>query len=401
MQGQGATLTGKKVLLLIPEAFGFAGGIQMFCRALCMAAGRWAQRHQASVSAIVLNDRVEPESRYVNGDFSSYVRAGGSKASFVRTYLQEILTRRPDLIVAGHVSLSPLILFPAAVTSHVRSCVITYGEEVWHAQPFLKRKALARAETILAISDETKAELLKHNELEPDRVRLFPCSLDPFWRAEADVFETARAERSPRPPMILTVCRLGKSDVYKGVDSVIKSLPRVVEEFGSVDYRIVGKGDDIPRLKALAGELGVAQYVTFTGLLSEEELREHYRRCTLFVMPSEKEGFGIVFLEAMAYAKPVIGGAHGGTPSVVKHEETGLLVRRLDIEQIAGAILCLLRDEGLSARLGRAGHERLLREFTFQKFEENLETVFRSMLVNCEGRTQDGSRPAPRNVAGV
>lgn len=370
----------KRILLLLPEAFGFAGGIQMFCRAFCMAVGRWAHRYQASASAIVLNDKVEPESRYVNGDFSSYVRAGGSKASFVGTYMREVVTCRPDLIVAGHVSLSPLTLFPSAVTSKVRSCIITYGEEVWHALPFLERKALERAETILAISDDTKASLLKHNQLEPDRIRLFPCSLDPFWRAEVDVLETSLATETASPPMLLTVCRLGKADAYKGVDSVIKSIPRVVEEFGPVDYRIVGKGDDIPRLKALAAELDVAQYVTFTGLLSEEELREHYRRCTLFVMPSEKEGFGIVFLEAMAYAKPVIGGAHGGTPSVVNDEETGLLVKRLDIEQLTVAILRILRDEVLCQRLGRAGHERLLREFTFQKFEENLDAVFRSAL---------------------
>ena len=401
MQGQESTLKGKRVLLLMPEAFGFAGGIQMFCRALCMAAGRWAQRHQASVSAIVLNDRVEPEPRYMEGGFSSYVHTGGSKAGFIKTYIREILARRPDLIVAGHVSLSPLTLFPAALTSKVRSCVITYGEEVWRAQPLLERKALARAHSILAISDDTKAELLKHNDLQPDRIRLFPCSLDPFWRAEDGVFATAGSAQAGRPPMLLTVCRLGKTDAYKGVDSVIRSIPRVVEEFGAVDYRVVGKGDDIPRLQALAAELGVAPYVTFTGPLSEEELREHYRRCALFVMPSEKEGFGIVFLEAMAYGKPVIGGAHGGTPSVVNHEETGLLVRRLDIEQLAGAILRLLHDEGLRERFGRAGRERLLREFTFQKFEENLDAVFRAALGSYELRTRSGGQPATRNVPGV
>jgi len=401
MLEQDSSLTGKQVLLLIPEVFGFAGGIQMFCRALCLAAGRWAQRQDALVSAIVLNDKVEPEPRYVNGDFTAYVRAGGSKAAFVKSYLQEIITRRPDLIVAGHVSLSPLTLFPVALTSNVRSCVITYGEEVWRTPSALERMALARAESVLAISDNTKAELLKHNDLQPDRIKLFPCSLDPFWRVEPGVFETVESLQQPKPPMLLTVCRLGKTDKYKGVDSVIKSIPRVVAEFGPVDYRIVGKGDDVPRLQSLAAELGVTQYVTFTGPLSEEELREHYRRCTLFVMPSEKEGFGIVFLEAMAYGKPVIGGAHGGTPSVVKHEETGLLVKRLDIEQITGAILRMLRDEGLRDRFGRAGHERLLREFTFQKFEENLDLVFREALGGYEPRTRNSGRTATHNVSGV
>src|SRR4051812_17584363 len=100
----------KKVLLLIPEAFGFAGGIQMFCRALFRAAGNWAARQDADLSAIVLNDRVVPDSRYVDGGFRSYRHHGTSKGSFVKSYLSEVLGHRPHLVIAAHVNLSPLTL---------------------------------------------------------------------------------------------------------------------------------------------------------------------------------------------------------------------------------------------------------------------------------------------------
>ena len=151
----------------------------------------------------------------------------------------------------------------------------------------------------------------------------------------------------------------------------------VVQEIGPVEYRVIGQGDDVPRLRALAAGLGVARYVNFMGGISDAELRSQYGRCSLFVMPSKKEGFGIVFLEAMAYGKPVIGGAHGGTPSVVKDGETGLLIDNADIVGIANSISQLLSNEGMREQFGNAGHQRLLDEFTFEKFEHNLQEVFR------------------------
>jgi phosphatidyl-myo-inositol dimannoside synthase len=194
--------------------------------------------------------------------------------------------------------------------------------------------------------------------------------------------------------MLLTVSGLTAGDAYKGVDSVIESLPEVIRQCGAVDYRVVGSGDDIPRLRALAERLGVADSVTFTGALTDEALQECYRRCSLFVMPSEGEGFGIVFLEAMAYEKAVIGGAHAGTPSVVAHGETGLLVERSDIRGLAAAIVRIRGDEQLRRRLGSAGKQRLLDRFVFAKFAENLDTLLTSCLAAQEGA------PLQRQAAG-
>jgi glycosyltransferase involved in cell wall biosynthesis len=115
------------------------------------------------------------------------------------------------------------------------------------------------------------------------------------------------------------------------------------------------------------------------GELPDSELREQYRQCSLFAMPSRKEGFGIVFLEAMAYGKPVVAGAHGGTPSVVKDGETGLLVENSDVRGIARAIIRLLNDQGTREKFGKAGHDRLLNHFTFDQFERNFRAVVESV----------------------
>jgi glycosyltransferase involved in cell wall biosynthesis len=252
----------------------------------------------------------------------------------------------------------------------VKIAVAAHGIEVWKPLTKLQRKAVQGADAVLAVSEYTRVQTIKHSGISPDKVRIFPCTLDPHWRVDSDEgrFEAAT-------PVILSVARMTKDDDYKGIDNVIRSLPSVVKNVGLVEYRVVGEGDDLPRLRDLARDLGVLEYVNFIGGLTDAELRDQYKGCSLFVMPSHKEGFGIVFLEAMAYGKPIVGGAQGGTPSVVQNGKTGLLVDYGDVAGIANSITRLLRDDTLRERYGRAGHRRLLNEFTFERFEQNLSAL--------------------------
>lgn len=364
----------RRMLLVLPESFNCAGGIQMFCRALSLAAGRWAESTGGKLDALVLNDSGAPDPRYVNGVFSSYVGAGKSKPKLIANYLRRLLSSKYDLIIFGHVSLSPLALLAKVVRPGARSVVLTYGVEVWHPLNRIQRYALQHADAVLTISDYTKAQLAKHQSAPAEKIKIFPCTLDPHWQTGSPI-----AGDQSKSPTILSVTRMNKDDRYKGIDNVIRSLPTVVEEVGPVEYKVIGEGDDIPRLRALAAGLGVSRYMTFAGRMSETELREQYQRCSLFVMPSRKEGFGIVFLEAMSFRKPVVAGAHGGTPSVVKDGETGLLVDNADVPGIARSVISLLKDEETRDRFGQAGYERLLKLFTFDEFEKNFREVIQSV----------------------
>lgn len=364
----------KRTLLVLPEAFNCAGGIQMFCRALCLAAGNWAQANGASVDVLVLNDTGVPDAGYMSGGIASFAGAGKSKPRFVRHYLRRVSANRYDHIIFGHVYLSPLAMLARLFNPAVKIGVISYGIEVWQPLTASQRRALLKSDVILAISDYTKEEVIRHNNVPAEKVTIFPCTLDPHWKEAAPAPESEES-----PLMILSVARMKKEDRYKGIDSVIKSLPAIVRSVGPLEYAVVGQGDDVPRLKALAAGLGVSRYVRFMGGVSDAELRSLYRRCAVFVMPSKKEGFGIVFLEAMAYGKPVVAGAHGGAPSVVKDGETGLLVESSDVGAIADSLISLLGDKGMRRDFGRAGHRRLLEEFTFGKFERNLGEVLRAL----------------------
>ncbi len=157
--------------------------------------------------------------------------------------------------------------------------------------------------------------------------------------------------------VILTVARL---DDNKGHDMVIQALDRVRQSVGPVRYLIVGRGREEQRLRTLASTLGCAEEVIFAGFVPESELPFFYAACDVFIMASrprrgEFEGLGIVFLEAGACGKPVIGGRSGGVPEAVIDGVTGILVDPTDAGEISDALVRLLRDPEEAAPMGRQG----------------------------------------------
>jgi glycosyltransferase involved in cell wall biosynthesis len=151
------------------------------------------------------------------------------------------------------------------------------------------------------------------------------------------------------------------------VDHVLEAMHKLRRELPELAYTIVGDGGDRPRLEALARSLRVDQRVTFAGWQNHFELAEAYRACDVFVLPSAQEGFGLVFLEAMATGKPVLAARAGAVPEVVVDGETGVLVDYGDVDALAAAILRLSRDAGLRRTLGEAGRKRFLEQFSFEQ----------------------------------
>ncbi len=173
--------------------------------------------------------------------------------------------------------------------------------------------------------------------------------------------------------VILTVSRL---DERKGHDMVIRALPEVIEAVPEVVYLIVGRGREERRLRELVSSLGLEDRVVFAGYVPDEELPLYYNICDLFVLPNritegsmlrgDYEGFGIVFLEASACCKPVVGGNTGGAGDAVLHERTGLLIDPLSMEEISSAIIELLMNRERAEEMGRLGRERAVREFDWR-----------------------------------
>ncbi len=201
--------------------------------------------------------------------------------------------------------------------------------------------------------------------------------------------------------VILTASRLLPR---KGIDMVLRGLPGVRARFPGLLYLVFGAGDDLERLRRLAGELGCADCVRFEGRVAQADLGFYYCAADLFVMPSRHipgesvEGFGIVYAEAGYYGLPVIGGRAGGVPEVVLDGRTGLLVDPENPADIAAAIVSLLEDPAWRRELGAAGRTRVHEDLTWSHVAARVARAIDARLA-CD-RTPDGARPRVRGLEG-
>jgi glycosyltransferase involved in cell wall biosynthesis len=142
--------------------------------------------------------------------------------------------------------------------------------------------------------------------------------------------------------MLLTVARLAGRDRHKGYDVVLDALPDIRQSVPGVRYVIVGEGDDRPRIERRIRELGLERDVTLAGFVPDTELPDYYSLCTLFAMPSKREGFGIVYLEAMACGRPALAGDRDGSRDALLDGELGVLVDPDDVAALGDAVIEVL-----------------------------------------------------------
>jgi phosphatidylinositol alpha-1,6-mannosyltransferase len=153
---------------------------------------------------------------------------------------------------------------------------------------------------------------------------------------------------------------------------LIAAWPRVVSRIPDAQLVVAGAGDDAARLKQKAARGGAGTNILFTGFVSRATLDTLYRRAALFALPSRSEGFGLVYLEAMTHRLACVGSVHDAAREVIVDGQTGQLVQQDDIDGLADTIAALLLDEPRRRRMGEAGHERLMKEFSVDRFSDRL-----------------------------
>lgn len=262
--------------------------------------------------------------------------------------------------------------------------IYAHGNEIFDvlSSPWPKpRFSIIKAGRVLANSRFT-AELVEKAGADPARIEVVhaACDVDRFRPLVANgELRRDLLGSSDRAPVILSVGGLMER---KGHDMVIAALPELVTRFPKLVYLIVGDGPCRSNLQKLAVKTGVGASVVFAGKVPDDRLPYAYSVCDVFVMPSrhrqefgDVEGLGLVYLEANACAKPVVGGRSGGVPDAVIDGVTGFLVDPSSPEDIASAIGRLLSSPELAARLGRQGRDRVLAEFTWRHFMDRIRRI--------------------------
>ena len=349
-----------RVLLLATGAFGGHGGIALYNRdfltALCTHPG---------CTEVIAIPRLMPAEPGPLPAKLTYVTSGlGGKFRYICAVLRLLFVDRHfDLIVCGHLNLLPLA-FLAKVLSRAPLLLAIYGIEAWKPSPSrLVRRLVRRVDAYFSISDVTRRRFLEWAAPRETEGHLLPNAIHlERYTPGPKSPELLRRHGLTGKAVLLTVGRLAGEERYKGVDEVLELMPDLPRE---ISYLVVGDGNDRQRLTDKANALGLADRVIFAGYVPEGEKADHFRIADVFVMPSRGEGFGFVFLEAMACGVPVIGSTLDGSREALRDGLLGTLVDPGNRAELLAAVHQALASTERSVPEG-------LSHFSFARFESRL-----------------------------
>ena len=362
------------------EIFANEGGIQSYVKDILKAylpltAGT---NSPPQAEVLLLRDSPDCNNPYESKNLKFYYlkteNAGLGRLKFATVLLTRLLQKRPQRVFCGHIKLAPLIQILCQPLG-IPYTILTYGKEVWEPLGPKDQTAMSKADSIWTISRYTRDRTCEINQLNPEKFHIVPCTVD------ENIFTNG-----PKPQdlleqynlvgakILMTVARLRSSDIYKGVDVTIQALPQIAKTFPNVKYLVIGRGDDRSRLAKLADDLGVTERVIFAGFVPTENLAAHYQLADAYVMPSQ-EGFGIVYLEALACGVPVLAGDGDGSADPLQDGKLGWRVPHRDSAAVAIACVEMLRGE--DKRCDRHWlREQTLARFSFESLCQSLQGIF-------------------------
>lgn len=271
-------------------------------------------------------------------------------------------------------------LFAARATG-ARVVATCHGAELamGRRKPWIRkilRQCLLRSDRLACNSSHTRSEI--------EKTCGRTATVIPYGATIAIPSETAPRPQPARSETA-TILFTGRHIQRKGVPYLIKAISLLLES-RPVKLLLTGDGDRRREWEELTRSLGLSKAVDFLGFVSNQRLSELYRECDVYVLPAifddrgDTEGLGVVLIEALCHAKPVVASAVGGIVDVIKHEETGLLVPEKDERALAAAILRLLDDPDLAHRLGAAGRKHAQEYFAWDATVAATEALFYDAL---------------------
>ncbi len=337
------------------------GGIQSYMWRLWEMLDATSKTHGSRISGLSLMDRPESLATWSNPVQARPAAASGSKMRFMRFALSK--SHKADCVVVGHMHLAPAAWLARRLGRIKRYVVVLHGIEAWRRATLSQRFGLRYADVVVATTRYTAQTCATVNELPSQNFKVIPLCAEPIPAISDPNFVLDGAFP------ILFVGRLAATERYKGLETVMQAVAKLISANVSCKLHVIGDGDDRCRLEANALSLGLDdKAICFHGRVSDAVLQAAYASAKVFAMPSAKEGFGIVFLEAMRHGVPCIGGIHGGTPEVFQDDIEGYLVSYGNVEGLAQSLKSLIGDSNTCHRLGQAGRKLIDSNYGFVTF---------------------------------
>lgn len=377
----GKYLSQQQFYFLFPKNFNSKGGVEVYSAFLLQA---WQELYpeanydiffkydnSASQKLVNLSSLPHTEFHSIRGaqddarnSWQQFFKIGLSAAKILGLGIK----KRPTLMVLNEANKYTLVCDWLKRLTGVPYWVFVHGYDGWNVQSASKKRALRHADRVIAVSSYTRERLLSQGFLDPAQISVLPNTFDgtKFLIKPKPDYLLQRYGLSPDQPLIFTVTRIAGDANYKGYDKILQAIPQIRAHIPNVHYILAGKGDDRPRVQSLISRLGLQDCVTLPGFIPENELCEHYNLCDVFAMPSKGEGFGIVYLEALACGKPVLASNKDGAVDPLVHGELGCLVDPDDLNAIAHNLIQILQGTYPNPLLYQPEQ---LRQKTIERFE--------------------------------
>lgn len=361
------------VMFLTLKVFSSTGGIERVCRIAGKAIYENCTRNNKRVKIYSMHD--SQLSATDNLYFPTELFTGFNVNKFQFTWKAIWQGKKSELIILSHVNLLIIAWVLKKIKPSIRVVLIAHGIEIWDEMSSFKKKMLACCDEIVSVSEYTREKIVKLQQADPAKCSVINNCLDPFMILPKNV--TGMDELRKRygfketDRILFTLTRLAAKERYKGYDKVMEALINIKDP--SVKYLIAGSYDAEEKkfIDDLVSSLHLQDRVVLAGFIPEDEVAAHFTMSDCYVMPSVKEGFGIVFIEAMYYNLPVIAGNKDGSVDALRNGELGTLVNPSDVEGIKNAIEAILANPKKFA----PDQKMLLDHFSYQSYKTKMNAL--------------------------
>ncbi|TVR84967.1 MAG: glycosyltransferase family 4 protein [Saprospirales bacterium] len=369
----------------VPNIFNSKGGVQTYSVFFLKALQEIFPESQYDV--FLMHDSKIPCKHHFLPDTSFHCAGSwfpkARPIAFGAQALKHNFYKPADLILSTHINFS-LVAQWLKYFKNTPYMAVAHGIEAWDIQKPRLCSALQGTDRILCVSQYTRSRLKDEQNLSSEKLGILPNTFDEnrFRIASKPHRLLERYALSIDQPVILTVARLDPGEGYKGYDKILRSLPKIRRYIPNVHYMLVGKGDDTSRICNIIKQHNLEDCVTVTGLVPDEELCDYYNLCDVFAMPSKKEGFGIVFLEALACGKPVIAGNQDGSIDPLCNGNLGVLINPDNMNDLVESLIQVLNKTHSNSLIFNPDklRNKTIENFGFETFKHGLSEQVKHLI---------------------
>lgn len=373
-----------RLLFLTLKVFSATSGIEKVCRVMGRALYEHGLETSTDVQIMSMHDDAQAAAGNKYFPAEIFFGFGSAKAKFILAAVEA--GSKSSIVLLSHINLLIVAWLIKKISPGTKVILQAHGIEIWYTLPPRRTAMLKACDTIASVSRFTCEKVVSMHNIPAEKCTVLNNCIDPYLK---DV-KKIRPDNELRKRygfdkdniLLFTLTRLSLRDRYKGYEHVLSAMSLLIKEEPRIRYLIAGRYEATEKsfINDKIETLGLAGKVILTGFVPDEELPAHFLAADVYVMPSIKEGFGIVFVEAMFYGLSVIAGNADGSADALLNGKLGLLIDPENPEAIAEAIRKILNESGKY----KPDNALLMSHFSYEAYKRKLATVLNKLPVKPE-----------------